>query len=93
MDFLETHAQENSDTPFCLSLHYTAPHAPWRESEQSPDIWNAYADTEFSLPREEVNPIFGASPWNPAEDERRETILRVLHHDYRHGPMHRSSYG
>lgn len=93
MDFLETHAQENSDTPFCLSLHYTAPHAPWRESEQSPDIWNAYADTEFSLPREEVNPIFGASPWNPAEDERRETILRVLHHDYLHGPMHRSSYG
>lgn len=74
MDFLETHAQENSDNSFCLSLHYTAPHAPWRESEQPPDIWNAYADTEFSLPREEVNPIFGASPWNPAEDERRETI-------------------
>lgn len=28
MDFLETHAQENSDNSFCLSLHYTAPHAP-----------------------------------------------------------------
>ena len=70
IDFLEAQTEQ----PFCLSVHYTAPHAPWRESEQPAEIWNTYANTEFSLPREEASPIFRASGWNPSEEERRATI-------------------
>lgn len=72
IDFLE--AQANTEQPFCLSVHYTAPHAPWRKGEQPAEIWNAYANTEFSLPREEANPIFAKGRWNISEAERREII-------------------
>ena len=54
IDFLKTQA----NVPFCLSVHYTAPHAPWRKDEQPAEIWDAYANTEFSLPREQANPMF-----------------------------------
>ena len=73
-DFLKAHVQNNTDSPFCLSVHYTAPHAPWRQSEQPPEIWNYYADMEFSLPQEKANPPFTASRWNPDKEERRRTI-------------------
>ena len=70
--FLE--AQANTAQPFCLSVHYTAPHAPWRKGEQPAEIWDAYANTEFSLPREQANPMFRKGRWNPSEAKRRETI-------------------
>jgi arylsulfatase A-like enzyme len=69
IDFLSE--QKFAKQPFCLSVHYTAPHSPWRQEEQPPDIWNMYADSEFSLPIEKVNPWKG---WNPSSDQRRETI-------------------
>lgn len=69
IDFLEDH--KDSDKPFCLSVHYTAPHAPWRQEEQPADIWDSYADTEFSLPVEEPHPWNG---WNPSPENRHKTI-------------------
>ena len=60
------------DAPFCLSVHYTAPHAPWRQEEQPPDIWNSYADAEFaSLPVLPPHPWGG---WDPTPEKRHETI-------------------
>ena len=69
IDFLNE--QKYVKQPFCLSVHYTAPHSPWRESEQPSDIWSMYADIEFSLPVEEVHPWGG---WDPSPEQRRETI-------------------
>jgi len=59
------------DRPFCLSVHYTAPHAPWRQHEQPADIWDGYADTEFSLP---VSPPHPWGGWDPSPEQRHETI-------------------
>ena len=63
--------QKDRDQPFCLSVHYTAPHAPWREEEQPADIWSSYADTEFSLPIESPHSWNG---WDPTPEGRHETI-------------------
>lgn len=37
--------------PFYLSVHYTAPHDPWRKMDQPKDIWKLYDDCSFeSIP-------------------------------------------
>ncbi len=60
------------EQPFCLNVHYTAPHAPWREEEQPPEIWRSYADVEFSsVPAVPPHPWGG---WDPTPEERHETI-------------------
>jgi arylsulfatase A-like enzyme len=70
IEFLKGRA--SNDQPFCLSVHYTAPHAPWREWEQPPEIWQSYADREFaSLPVLPPHPWRG---WNPTPEKRHETI-------------------
>ncbi|MFU8780035.1 MAG: sulfatase-like hydrolase/transferase [Kiritimatiellia bacterium] len=69
IDYLET--RKNDPQPFCLSIHYTAPHTPWLEEEQPADIWQSYADTEFSLPTEPPHPWGG---WDPTPEERHRTI-------------------
>ena len=70
LSFVERYG--GGDAPFCLSVHYTAPHAPWREHEQPPEIWNSYADCEFSsLPVLPPHPWGG---WNPTPEKRHETI-------------------
>lgn len=69
VDFIGDHAQD--DQPFCLSVHYTAPHAPWREHEQPPEIWQQYAGREYSLPILPPHPWGG---WDPTPEERSETI-------------------
>ncbi len=69
IDYLES--REGNEQPFCLSVHYTAPHAPWRQEEQPADIWDSYADTEFSLPVEPAHPWNG---WDPTPEDRHRTI-------------------
>ena len=60
------------DRPFCLSVHYTAPHAPWHRDEQPEEIWAEYEKREFpSLPVLAPHPWNG---WNPTPEQRRETI-------------------
>jgi choline-sulfatase len=53
LDYIETHAED--DNPFYLSVHYTAPHAPWTGHPQ--DIVDSYDDCPFeSCPQEELHP-------------------------------------
>lgn len=62
----------NGEEPFCLSVHYTAPHAPWRQGEQPPEIWQLYDEGEFgSLPVLPPHPWGG---WDPTPQQRREVI-------------------
>jgi len=69
IDFLD--AATGGEKPFCLSVHYTAPHTPWLEEEQPADIWNSYADVAFSLPIEPPHPWNG---WDPTPEDRHEKI-------------------
>ena len=70
LGFLDRYGK--GDRPFCLSVHYTAPHAPWHREEQPEDIWAGYEKREFpSLPVLSPNPWNG---WNPTPEQRRETI-------------------
>ena len=40
--FLET--QKSSDQPFCLNVHYTAPHAPWSREHHPAELFDDYYD-------------------------------------------------
>jgi arylsulfatase A-like enzyme len=51
--YIDAHAAD--DNPFHLSVHYTAPHAPWSGHPQ--DIVDSYDDCPFeSCPQEELHP-------------------------------------
>jgi arylsulfatase A-like enzyme len=68
--FLDRHGRGPS--PFCLSVHYTAPHPPWRKEEQPPEVWARYEGCGFSsVPSLPPHPWGG---WNPSPTERRETL-------------------
>lgn len=55
-------AQAGHDAPFYLSLHFTAPHKPWK-GEHPADVEQMYADCAFgSCPQEEPH------PWQPLVD-------------------------
>ncbi|NKB70826.1 MAG: sulfatase-like hydrolase/transferase [Candidatus Latescibacteria bacterium] len=69
VDFLQAHG--NDEQPFCLSVHYTAPHAPWRQNEQPADLWQHYGGRDFPLPVQPPHPWGG---WDPSPEQRRETI-------------------
>lgn len=69
IDYLDS--RKDDEQPFCLSIHYTAPHHPWLREEQPAEIWDSYTNTEFSLPVEEPHPWKG---WNPTMEDRRRTV-------------------
>ena len=54
--FLE--ARKGMDQPFCLNVHYTAPHAPWGREHHPPELFDAYyRDCPFeSTPNEPMHP-------------------------------------
>ncbi|WP_406136122.1 sulfatase-like hydrolase/transferase [Streptomyces sp. NBC_01089] len=55
-------AEAGSDSPFYLSLHFTAPHKPWK-GQHPPHIESLYADCAFdSCPQEAPH------PWQPLAD-------------------------
>ena len=64
-------SQKDNEQPFCLSVHYTAPHGPWIQEEQPADIWDSYNNTEFSLPVESAHPWKG---WDPTPEKRKLII-------------------
>ena len=35
-------AQADADRPFCLDVHYTAPHAPWGREHHPTELWDDY---------------------------------------------------
>ncbi|NUQ00564.1 MAG: sulfatase-like hydrolase/transferase [Armatimonadetes bacterium] len=57
--FLEAHGQQQ---PFCLSVHYTAPHSPWERAQHPPDLYDSYFEKcPFkSLPDEPAHPWLSA---------------------------------
>ena len=54
----------NPDQPFCLAVHYTAPHSPWAPECHPKEYMDLYKDCEFesSIPVEEIH------PWVPDKD-------------------------
>lgn len=69
----ELSAQEN---PFYLSVHYTAPHSPWDQSEHPKEFWDLYEDCRF-----EATPDLPLHPWQVASapcgtGEKRKQLLR-----------------
>lgn len=62
LSFLRRQTAELTDTPFYLSVNYTAPHSPW--VGQHPNRWlDLYADCDFaSCPQEPPHPWFS---WEP----------------------------
>jgi len=67
LDFLE-----ERERPFCLSLHYTAPHAPWSRDNHPAEVFDSYTSCPFdSIPVEEPHPWGG---WKTGTEQRRETL-------------------
>jgi arylsulfatase A-like enzyme len=56
LDFLGT--QDERDTPFYLSVHYTAPHSPWDRDNHPKEFFNLYEDCPF-----ESCPDLPIHPW------------------------------
>ena len=70
-EFLEQHGR--GERPFCLSVHYTAPHAPWNRENHPADVLASYDDCPFaSMPDEPAHPWNG---WQPSPEKRRETYV------------------
>lgn len=70
IDFLDQNAA--GDKPFCLSLHFTAPHAPWGRDNHPDDVFDSYADCAFeSIPVEPAHPWGG---WNVDAERRHKTL-------------------
>ena len=56
LDFLSGHL--DSDAPFSLNVHYTAPHAPWGREHHPDEIFDDFHDNYAfdSVPSEEIHP-------------------------------------
>ncbi len=51
LEFLEE--QKDTDQPFYLSVHYTAPHSPWNKEQHKAEVYERYDDCSFeSVPSE-----------------------------------------
>lgn len=74
LDYMERLSKEQS--PFYISVHYTAPHDPWEESEHPKEFYDLYRDCEFTAtPNEPINP--NQIPTAPyGEGEERKRLLR-----------------
>lgn len=63
--FIETNVK--TEQPFCLHVHYTAPHSPWIDNHP-PEIVESYADCPFeNCPQESHRPW--ANALQPAHDD------------------------
>ena len=65
-----------SGEPFCLCVHYTAPHAPWTPEHHPKEFLDLYKDCPFdSVPNEPLHPwLSPAAPYKPGEAGRREYL-------------------
>ncbi len=47
----------NQEQPFCLAVHFTAPHSPWAEECHPKEYYDLYRDCPFdSIPFEDIHP-------------------------------------
>jgi choline-sulfatase len=72
--FLDT--QADSDAPFHLGVHYTAPHSPWSRKNHPHETWDRYfEDCPFaSVPDLPVHPCQVRYLINPDRSNRRELL-------------------
>lgn len=72
--FLDARARE---TPWYLSVHYTAPHSPWEEEQHKPeDFGRYYPDCPFSgLPNTPMHPHFYNPDKFPQDADARKRML------------------
>ncbi len=69
LEFLEE--QKNAENPFYLSIHYTAPHAPWGKEQHETEVYERYDDCKFeSVPNEPTHPWGGMYGTYASEEER-----------------------
>ena len=70
-------AQADTEPPFYLSVHYTAPHSPWDRANHPAETWDAYRATcEFNAtPRLPMHPWqINSAPTAYDEDGRRDIL-------------------
>lgn len=71
--FIEKYSK--SDEPFYLSLHYTAPHAPWGAEHHPKELLDLYENCEFkSCPREDYHPWKIRETFEGTEEERKAVL-------------------
>jgi arylsulfatase A-like enzyme len=68
-------AQAEGDAPFCVHVHYTAPHSPWGREQHPKELWDDYHDNcPFqSVPADEPVPM-GYNARGKTAEERREAL-------------------
>jgi arylsulfatase A-like enzyme len=69
--------QADSEAPFYLSVHYTAPHSPWDRDNHPNEIYDAYYEQcpFASVPKEPMHPWQVNSAPFGYDDERRRRLL------------------
>lgn len=74
LDFLDS---QDLSRPWCLNVHYTAPHAPWaHDQHEAEDVALFWPDCDFpSLPRDPMHPDIYDPAAYPADPGRRREIL------------------
>lgn len=73
LSFLDS--QRDSQNPFYLSVHYTAPHSPWGREHHPAQLYDSYEDCPFeSVPDEPVHPWQAATAPRGSGDERRDLL-------------------
>lgn len=59
-----------AETPFFLSLNFTAPHRPWRQDQHPAEVWSLYDGCTFeTCPKEAPNPYQINNGVYPEEDK------------------------
>ncbi len=72
--------EQKADTPFYLSVHFTAPHSPWDKSDHPQHIWNLYDEDKLTdMDSGKINQF--ASPTAPYPDQKTSS-KRLLHGYY-----------
>lgn len=73
--------QEQDDhTPFYLSVHYTAPHDPWRKGDHPEDIWKLYNNCPFeSIPNVPLHPNQVMKRIHPKSEEHRRELVQAYY--------------
>lgn len=74
LKFLE--GQAGDDRPFCLNVHFTAPHAPWGRKQHPEEIWDDYYNNcPFdSVPGHEEPLPRGLNAWPVDAEGRRQNL-------------------
>lgn len=78
LSYIDECAASNDDKPFFLSVHYTAPHAPWGREHHPEEIYSLYNDCEFKgVPYEKPHPWAGGSSGTEEEElKKRKEFLQ-----------------